>query len=54
MDAEDFALNDSTDAEVVEDLGAVLPWVGVAILAQSLLVEAVDGGDTTRLVVASN
>lgn len=53
MDAENFALDNGSDAEIVEDFGAVLPWVGVAVLSDGLVVEAVDGGDLTSLVIAS-
>ena len=53
MDAENFALDDSTNSKVVEDLSAVLPWVGVTILAHGLLIETIDRGDATGLVVSS-
>ena len=33
-------VDDSADGEVVEDLGAVLPGVGVAVLSVDLIVEA--------------
>jgi hypothetical protein len=46
-------VDDSADGEVVEDLGAVLPGVGVAVLSVDLIVEAVDGGDLSGFVVAS-
>jgi hypothetical protein len=48
-----LTVDDSADGEVVEDLGAVLPGVGVAVLSVDLIVEAVDGGDLSRFVVAS-
>jgi len=53
MDTEDLAFNDGSDTKVIEDFGAVLPGVDVTILAHSLFVEAVDGGDTAGLVVTS-
>ena len=53
VDAEDLALNDSTDTKVIEDLGAVLPGVDVAIFTHGLFVEAVDAGDTASLVVTT-
>ena len=53
MDTEDLAFNDGSNTKVIEDFGAVLPGVDVTILAHSLFVEAVDGGDTTGLVVTS-
>lgn len=53
MDAEDFAFDHGTNAEVVEDFGAVLPRVGVSILSNGLIVEPVHGGDLSGLVVSS-
>ena len=53
VDAEDFAFDDGTDTEVVEDLTAVLPGVDVAVLAHGLFVETVDRGDAACLVIAS-
>jgi hypothetical protein len=40
--------------EVVEDLAAVAPDVCAAVLAQALIVEAINGGDLPRLVVAAD
>ena len=53
VDAENFAFDDGTDTEVVEDLTAVLPGVDVAVLAHGLFVETVDRGDAASLVIAS-
>ena len=53
MNAEDLALDDGTDSEVVEDFTAVLPGVDIAVLTHCLLIEAVDRGDTARLMIAS-
>lgn len=53
VDAEDLALNDSGNAEIIEHFSAVSPWVWVTILAHGLFVETVDGGDSTSLVVSS-
>mmetsp|Transcript_2693 Transcript_2693/g.4548 ORF Transcript_2693/g.4548 Transcript_2693/m.4548 type:complete len:300 (-) Transcript_2693:74-973(-) len=53
VDAENFSLHNSSNAEVVEDFSAVFPGVGVAILPDRLVVEAVDRGDLPRLVVSS-
>lgn len=53
MDAEDLALNDSTNAEVIENLSAVLPGVDVTILAHSLLIKTVDAGDAASLVITT-
>jgi len=53
VDAEDLALDDGTDTEVVEDLTAVLPGVDITVLAHGLFVETVDRGDAACLVIAS-
>lgn len=53
MDTEYLTLDDGTDTEIVEDFCAVFPWVGVSVLSDGLIVEAVDGGDLAGLVVTS-
>lgn len=53
MDTEHLALDNGSDSEIVEDFGAVFPWVSIAILPDSLIVEAVDSGDLPSLVVSS-
>jgi len=51
--AEDLVVNESGKREVVEEVGEVLPYVCVTVLAEALIVEAVDLGDLTGLVVSS-
>jgi len=51
--AHDLALDNSGQNEVIEDLHAVLPGVGVSVLAHVLIEEAVDGRNLARLVVTS-
>lgn len=53
VDAKDFSFDNSSDAQVVEDLGTVLPWVCIAVFSDSLVVKAVDGGDLAGFVVSS-
>ena len=53
MDAEDLSLNDGTNTEVVENFCAVLPRVGISVLSNGLVIEAIDGGDLSGLVVTS-
>ena len=53
MDAENFTLTTSSATEIIEDFCAVFPGVGVSVLSDGLVVEAVDGGDLACLVVAS-
>lgn len=48
-----MVLNDGCQRQVIEQVGEVLPDVGIAILAEALIIEAVDLGDLPTLVVAS-
>lgn len=45
---------DSPKSKVVEDVAAIAPDVGRTVFPQTLVVEAIDGGDLTGLVVAAN
>lgn len=54
MHAEDLAIDDGREAEIVEDFGAVAPDRNWAVLSQALVIEAVDLGDLTRLMVAAD
>ena len=53
MEAEDLVVDQRGEGEVVEEVGEVFPHVGVAVLAQALVVEAVDLRDLAGLVVAT-
>jgi len=53
VNAENLALNYSTNAEIVEDLSAVFPWVCITVLSDCFVVEAIDSGDLSSLVVTS-
>ena len=53
MNAKYLAFNDSADSEVIENFCAVLPWVDVTVFAHSLLVEAVNRGNSSGFVVTS-
>ena len=46
-------VDESGEWQIVEQVGEILPHVGVAVLAQALVVEAVHLCDLTRLVVAA-
>lgn len=50
---EDLVVDQGSEGEVVEEVGKVLPHVGVAVFSEALVVEAVDLGDLTGLVVSS-
>ena len=51
--AKDLILNQRCERHVVKEVGENLPHVGVAVLAQALVVKAVDLRDLPRLVVAA-
>ena len=51
--AEDLILDQGGQGQVVEQIGEVLPDVGVAIFPEALIVEAVDLGDLAGLVVSA-
>ena len=53
VDAEDFTFDNSSDTKVIEHLSAVLPWVGISVLSNGLIIEAVHGGDLSGFVVTS-
>lgn len=53
MQTEDLAVDEGGEREVVEEIGKVLPNIGVAILAEAFIVETVDLSDLAGLVVAT-
>jgi hypothetical protein len=53
VQTEDLVVDESSERQVVEEVCKVLPDVGVAVLSQALVVEAVDLGDLAGLVVAA-
>mmetsp|Transcript_2475 Transcript_2475/g.5709 ORF Transcript_2475/g.5709 Transcript_2475/m.5709 type:complete len:382 (+) Transcript_2475:167-1312(+) len=54
VDGKYLVLDDGREGKVVEDFGAVPPDVDAAKLAEALVVEAVDLGDLSALVVATD
>jgi len=53
METEDLVLNERSERKVIEEVGEVFPDVGIAVLAQAFVVEAIDLCDLTRLVIAT-
>lgn len=53
VQAEDLVVDEGGEGEVVEQVGKVLPDVGVAILAEALVIKAVHLGDLARLVISA-
>jgi hypothetical protein len=54
VNAEDAVVDDCGQTQIVEDLSAVAPHVHTAVLAQTLIVEAVHLSDLARLMVPAN
>ena len=50
---ENLIVDESCEREVVEEIGEVLPYVGIAILSETFIVEAVHLSNLTRLVVTT-
>jgi hypothetical protein len=53
VQAEDLVVNQGGEREVVEEVCEVLPDVGVAVLSEALVVEAVDLCDLAGLVISA-
>ena len=51
--AEDLVVDEGSEWEVIEEISEEFPDVGIAILAQALIVEAIDLCDLSRFVVAA-
>lgn len=54
VNAEDLAVDDRRQREIVKDFGAVTPDRVAAVLAQALVVEAINLSDLPRLVITPN
>lgn len=53
VDAEDLALNDGANAQVVKDFGTIFPWVSVSILSNSLIIESVNSCNLSSFMISS-
>jgi hypothetical protein len=53
VDTQHAPINHRSKIQIIEDLHAILPGVGVAVLAHALLEEAVDLSDLSGLVIAT-
>lgn len=53
MKTEDLVVDQGSEGKVVKEVGEVLPDIGVSVFAKTLVVETVDLGDLTGLVVSS-
>lgn len=50
---EDLVINESCEREVVEEVCKILPYVGIAILSEALVIEAIDLGNLAGFVVST-
>lgn len=53
MQAEYLSINKGGEGQIVEQISEVFPHVGVAVFAQTFIVEAINLGDLTGFVVAA-
>jgi hypothetical protein len=53
VQTEDLVFYQSSEGEIVEEVGEVFPHVGVAVFAEALVIEAVDLRDLSGLVVST-
>ena len=53
MQAEDLLLHHSSDGQVIEQVCELLPHIGISVLSQTLVIEAIHLCDLSRLVVTS-
>ena len=49
VNAEDFAVNDCSDRQVVKHFSAVFPGVGVSVLPVDFIVKSIDSSDLSGL-----
>jgi len=54
MDGKYFSINDCSKTEIVKDVAAVAPDVGIAVLPNTFVIEAVDLCNLPTLMVASD
>jgi hypothetical protein len=53
MKAEDLAIDQGCEREVVEEIGEVFPDIGIPIFAEALVIEAIDLSDLTGFMVTT-
>ncbi len=52
MQAEDLSADEGGEGQVVKQVGEVLPHIGIAVLAQALIIEPVNLSDLPALMFA--
>ena len=53
MDAEDLALNNGSNSKIVENFGAIFPWVCVSVLSNCFIIKSINSCDLSSFVVSS-
>ena len=53
MQAENLVVDQGSERKIVEEVGEVLPDIGVAVFSQAFVVEAIDLRDLSGFVVAA-
>ena len=53
MEAEDLVVDQGSEGKVVEEIGEVLPYVGIAVFSKALIIKPIDLCDLAGLVVAT-
>ena len=53
MHAKNLSFDDGTKTEIVEDLHAVLPSIGISVLTHIFVIVAINTGNLARFVVPS-
>eukprot|EP00330_Aristerostoma_sp_ATCC50986_P004637 CAMPEP_0114595130 /NCGR_PEP_ID=MMETSP0125-20121206/16874_1 /TAXON_ID=485358 ORGANISM="Aristerostoma sp., Strain ATCC 50986" /NCGR_SAMPLE_ID=MMETSP0125 /ASSEMBLY_ACC=CAM_ASM_000245 /LENGTH=74 /DNA_ID=CAMNT_0001796301 /DNA_START=493 /DNA_END=717 /DNA_ORIENTATION=+ len=53
MKAEEFPFNKSCNREVIEEISQIFPYILVAVLSLTLIIETVDLGDLSAFMIAS-
>ena len=53
MEAENFVFNNCGKRQKIEETGEVLPYVGITIFSEALIIESVDLRNLLTLVISS-
>jgi len=53
VEAEDLIVDKGGEGEVIEQVGEVFPYVCIAVLSKTLIIEAIDLSDLTGFVIAT-
>jgi hypothetical protein len=50
---EDLIIDQSSEGKVIEEVGKVLPHIGIAVFPKAFVVKAVDLGNLTRFMIST-